>query len=116
VDAGLRGLPGGPEPGELVRQQPDALHESGSGRVLHAPEGEEPPAEPRGKESAEPRVKESVEPRVKESVEPRVKESVEPGSKGPSPCPQVVGVSSVSGSGLDELFVQVEDAAQEYER
>ncbi|TNN33057.1 GPN-loop GTPase 1 [Liparis tanakae] len=29
---------------------------------------------------------------------------------------RVVGVSSVSGSGLDELFVQVEDAAQEYER
>ncbi len=30
--------------------------------------------------------------------------------------PQVVGVSAVTGSGLDELFVQVEDAAEEYER
>ncbi|KAM7015975.1 GPN-loop GTPase 1 [Tautogolabrus adspersus] len=29
---------------------------------------------------------------------------------------RVVGVSAVTGSGLDELFVQVEDAAQEYER
>lgn len=31
-------------------------------------------------------------------------------------CLQVVGVSAVTGSGLDELFVQVEDAAEEYER
>lgn len=31
-------------------------------------------------------------------------------------CLQVVGVSAVTGSGLDELFVQVEDAADEYER
>ncbi|XP_068169396.1 GPN-loop GTPase 1 [Antennarius striatus] len=29
---------------------------------------------------------------------------------------RVVGVSAVTGSGLDELFVQVEDAAEEYER
>ncbi|XP_029353338.1 GPN-loop GTPase 1 isoform X1 [Echeneis naucrates] len=29
---------------------------------------------------------------------------------------RVVGVSAVTGSGLDELFVQVEDAAKEYER
>ncbi|KAM7424763.1 hypothetical protein PAMA_000900 [Pampus argenteus] len=29
---------------------------------------------------------------------------------------RVVGVSAVTGSGLDELFVQVEDAADEYER
>uniref|UniRef100_A0A4W6CRW2 GPN-loop GTPase n=1 Tax=Lates calcarifer TaxID=8187 RepID=A0A4W6CRW2_LATCA len=29
---------------------------------------------------------------------------------------RVVGVSAVTGSGLDELFVQVEDAATEYER
>lgn len=29
---------------------------------------------------------------------------------------QVVGVSAVTGSGLDELFRQVEDAALEYER
>lgn len=29
---------------------------------------------------------------------------------------QVVGVSAVTGSGLDELFAQVEDAADEYER
>ncbi|TWW67568.1 GPN-loop GTPase 1 isoform X1 [Takifugu flavidus] len=29
---------------------------------------------------------------------------------------RVVGVSAVTGSGLDKLFVQVEDAAQEYER
>ncbi|XP_068616977.1 GPN-loop GTPase 1 [Brachionichthys hirsutus] len=29
---------------------------------------------------------------------------------------RVVGVSAVTGSGLDELFVQVEDAAAEYER
>lgn len=29
---------------------------------------------------------------------------------------RVVGVSAVTGSGLDQLFVQVEDAAQEYER
>ncbi|KAF3686170.1 GPN-loop GTPase 1 [Channa argus] len=29
---------------------------------------------------------------------------------------RVVGVSAVTGSGLDELFVQVEDAAREYER
>ncbi|KAF7660950.1 hypothetical protein LDENG_00272320 [Lucifuga dentata] len=29
---------------------------------------------------------------------------------------RVVGVSAVTGSGLDELFVQVEDAANEYER
>lgn len=28
---------------------------------------------------------------------------------------QVVGVSAVTGSGLDELFVQVADAAKEYE-
>lgn len=30
--------------------------------------------------------------------------------------PQVVGVSAVTGSGLDELFAQVEGAAEEYER
>ncbi|XP_040915803.1 GPN-loop GTPase 1 [Toxotes jaculatrix] len=29
---------------------------------------------------------------------------------------RVVGVSAVTGTGLDELFVQVEDAAEEYER
>lgn len=29
---------------------------------------------------------------------------------------QVVGVSAVTGSGLDQLFRQVEDAAVEYER
>ncbi|XP_049452627.1 GPN-loop GTPase 1 isoform X2 [Epinephelus fuscoguttatus] len=29
---------------------------------------------------------------------------------------RVVGVSAVTGNGLDELFVQVEDAAEEYER
>ncbi|TKS65330.1 GPN-loop GTPase 1 [Collichthys lucidus] len=29
---------------------------------------------------------------------------------------RVVGVSAVTGSGLDELFVQVEDAAEEYDR
>lgn len=34
----------------------------------------------------------------------------------PVVCLQVVGVSAVTGSGLDELFVQVQDAAEEYER
>lgn len=37
-------------------------------------------------------------------------------SQSVEPCLQVVGVSAVTGSGLDELFVQVEDAAEEYER
>lgn len=39
MDAGLRGVPGRPEPGDLVREQPDALHEPGAGRVLRQPEG-----------------------------------------------------------------------------
>lgn len=34
----------------------------------------------------------------------------------PVMCLQVVGVSAVTGSGLNELFVQVDDAAKEYER
>lgn len=40
VDAGLWGLPGRPEPGDVVREQPDALHEPGAGRVLRQSEGE----------------------------------------------------------------------------
>lgn len=39
MDAGLRGVPGRPEPGDLVCEQPDALHEPGAGRVLRQPEG-----------------------------------------------------------------------------
>lgn len=31
MDAGLRGVPGRPEPGDLVCEQPDALHEPGAG-------------------------------------------------------------------------------------
>lgn len=45
VDAGLRGVPGRPEPGNLVREQPDPLHEPGAGRVLHQPEGTWAPRE-----------------------------------------------------------------------
>lgn len=39
MDAGLRGVPGRPEPGDLVCEQPDALHEPGAGRILRQPEG-----------------------------------------------------------------------------
>ena len=42
MDAGLRGVPGRPEPGDVVRQQPDPLHEPGPGRVLHQLEGRRP--------------------------------------------------------------------------
>ena len=42
VDAGLWGLPGRSEPGDLVCEQPDSIHEPGSGRVLHKPEGKFP--------------------------------------------------------------------------